>query len=338
MELKALFARTPAAAAGTIKGTAVPVPVERAAPDRLRGRPLVEMFGIFAILCGIDHGMGSGGAFVGIEPHPFWLPVLLMAVTYGSGMGLASALAATIIWIVDHGPLGDGDHLQRMLTLSILPMLWATSALVIGEISSSRLIRLARLAQQRVTLKRDQNKLVDMIRQLTRANRALQVRIAVEDRALEDAVVAAMELVEARADQRIAGTERLVRLVTGTADFVFYRVMDGELVAVLQGRGAHGEMMMADLLGSGELGDNEDAIIRIGPDCHAVPLYADGDAVLHGVFVVEGVSKGPLSQSLRVALVQIARSLDRLVPRLKPQDAPLFPVAHPRVVVQGHAA
>ncbi|MEO0031186.1 MAG: hypothetical protein RIS94_944 [Pseudomonadota bacterium] len=341
MELKSLFVRTPLpppgapASAGKEAGADPRLPQS---PDGLRWRPIMEMAAIFGILSGIDHLVGTGGAFANVDPHPFWAPVLLMAVTYGSGMGLAAALAATAIWVADHGALGAGDHLQRMLALSIMPMLWVTSALVIGEISSSRLIRVARLAHQRVKLKRDQHKLVDMIRQLIRTNRALQVRIAVEERAVEDAVAAALELGEASADQRIAGIERLVALVTGSAAFAFYRVIDGDLVPVLRGAGAHGGLTMEDLVGYAAGRIDEDTVVRIGQDCHVVAVCSGGDPVLDGVLAVEGAARGPLGESLQVALVQIARSLEGLVPRPLAQDAPLLLNGHPRALVQDHAA
>lgn len=337
MELRSLFVRMPSPVTVAGRAAARHDPTAGTRPDSLRGRRLAEMVAFFAVLVAIDHAFFAGGAFVGVDPHPFWGPVLLMTVTYGSGMGLVSALVATIIWVVDHGPLGAGDHLERILAISIMPMLWTTSALVIGEITSNRLIRLSKLAQNRVKLKRDLHKLVDMIRQLLRTNRDLQVRIALEERTLEDAFFAAAELVDARGEQRTAGIERLVRLVMGRADFIFYHVVEGRLVPVLRSPGAQGELALADLFENPRARGDDDAIIPIRQDCHAVPVYAEGDPVLRSVLLVEGGGDGPLGQSRRATLIQVARSVDHLMPRPDAREGLLMFIGHPRAVQQEHA-
>ena len=37
-----------------------------------------EMLVLFAILIAIDHGLSHGDAYSGLNPNPYWLPVLVM--------------------------------------------------------------------------------------------------------------------------------------------------------------------------------------------------------------------------------------------------------------------
>src|SRR3546814_7267519 len=84
-----------------------------------------EMLLLFAALVAVDQGLMKGDAFSDLNPNPYWLPVLVMATTYGTGSGLAAAAIASAIWF-HWSNLWSGatDHIEQQLRLSIQPMLW----------------------------------------------------------------------------------------------------------------------------------------------------------------------------------------------------------------------
>jgi hypothetical protein len=66
---------------------------------------------------------------------PFWVPVLLLAVQYGTMTGLAAAVAATAVSLTlgEEPPLED--YYAHFLNLWRNPMLWLAAVLVVGAIS-----------------------------------------------------------------------------------------------------------------------------------------------------------------------------------------------------------
>lgn len=303
-------------------------------------RPFVETLLFFVLLVVVDHAVAAGDAFAALEPHPFWLPVILMAVAYGSGPGLLAAILASLIWVLDGEQVQTGDHLERMLSLSILPMLWVTTALVTGEITSSHLGAMRRLARHRNRLTREQNKLTEIIGELAETNRALQVRIALEERTIADAIAAAVELVDMRPSQQLAGIERLVNVATKGGAFTFYVVVGDQLLPLLRGNGARGDLrsdgVIADIWRGAIPGDQP--IVQVSPRCAVVPVYADGDPYLRGLLSLEGMGEEVLTQSMRAALIHIAYSLGQLANEVPAPAEPMKLPQRPWLLAQEHAA
>jgi hypothetical protein len=71
----------------------------------------------------------------GVTLSPFWVPVLLLAVQYGTMTGLAAAVAATAVSLTlgEEPPLED--YYAHFLNLWRNPMLWLAAVLVVGAIS-----------------------------------------------------------------------------------------------------------------------------------------------------------------------------------------------------------
>lgn len=80
--------------------------------------------------------VGSENRFLNVSPHPFWIVVLLITVQYGTWDGILSAVLASFFLYVGNIPEQEVTQtvFQYQFHLSLLPILWFTSAFVLGEL------------------------------------------------------------------------------------------------------------------------------------------------------------------------------------------------------------
>ncbi|MEP6866983.1 MAG: MASE1 domain-containing protein [Novosphingobium sp.] len=304
-----------------------------------------EMLLLFAILLVIDHGWFGGQAFDGLAANPYWVPVLTMAVGYGSGMGVAAAIIATVIWITaphtggSGNDIGNGDHLQQMLSLSVLPMLWMVVALAVGELTTSRTEKVSKLASRARLLDSDLKQMGETIERLAQTNRSLQVRIATQENTVGRAIAAALDLVDKDKASQIHGVERLIALAAQTEDFTFYGVDDRQFVTLFCGRSASSQpddLSWADLAdsASNHLNPGRQNLNCQNLSCQnlswinghsehgrpdhgrtgnlALPVYRDGNEDMIGVLAIKGLPRSELTESKLAELADVAQSIGRL--------------------------
>lgn len=83
-----------------------------------------------------------------IQPHPFWLPVLLLSVQYGSVSGLMAAGAAIVFSALLGWPdqeIGE-NHFSYLLRIWLQPVLWLATAVVLGQFRLRQIERMEALA------------------------------------------------------------------------------------------------------------------------------------------------------------------------------------------------
>lgn len=291
--------------------------------QRLILRKFLEMAVLFALLLGIDHGLLAGDAFAEFNPNPYWVPVLVMAVTYGTGTGLISAVVATVIWLsAPHEWLRETDHLGAQLRLSIMPMLWTTAALAIGEVTSSRKASIAEHERRYEGMERNWERMADVVARLARTNRTLQVRIATEQRTVDQAVSAALGLSEIDTAGQIEAVARLIALATESEDFTYYDVRGRQMVARFCGKEAAGRPrdlsltpLAQQMIASPALlhaGQTEDSELLEPFGVMAMPLQVrEGGAVL-GMILVHSAKRLRFTKAKVAELRHIAGLLGRL--------------------------
>jgi polysaccharide biosynthesis protein PelD len=102
----------------------------------VRRTAIVEI-GLFLVLVlVVDRFWGHGDRFAGVEPHPFWAIVLLMAVQYGTSEALLATAASTVALLAGHLPAQTFDQDVHQYALQVLsrPLLWMVASVILGEL------------------------------------------------------------------------------------------------------------------------------------------------------------------------------------------------------------
>ena len=95
---------------------------------------LLELVALVAVIFMIDWAIPSID-IAAIEPSPYWIPVLLLSLQYGTVAGLMAAAAATCAHILNGFPeQGIGENLfPYLLRIWSLPILWIGVSLLVGQ-------------------------------------------------------------------------------------------------------------------------------------------------------------------------------------------------------------
>ncbi len=280
-----------------------------------------EFLVLFALLLWIDHTRLDGSAFSGIDPNPYWLPVLVFSTAYGSGMGLAAALTASAIWISAPHQLPVGtDQLERQIHLSMLPLLWASAAVIIGEVTAVRKAKLAKLDKRYRQLADDWEKTANAFARLNKINRDLQIRIATEPHVAGEALSAAAGLISSSHESQKQAVIRLAALATQTQDFTYYRARGNQLFAQLRGEAAHGRPIdvsgtkwAQELINDPAIlyrGRERDRVLLDGFGIVAVPVCHQESGALAAVLVVHQANKLRLTAAKLAELSHVAQTID----------------------------
>ena len=95
---------------------------------------LVELAALVAVIQFADWVLPGIDAAT-LEPSPYWIPVLLLSLQYGTVAGLLAAVAATLAHILNGFPdQGIGENLfTYLLRIWALPILWIGVSLLVGQ-------------------------------------------------------------------------------------------------------------------------------------------------------------------------------------------------------------
>lgn len=288
-------------------------------------RILAEMLIIFGVLWVVDHYFAGGRAFQGLDPNPYWLPILLFSLAYGTGMGVVAAGLATALWMmVPHPPAPGADQLQLLLDVSLLPMLWVIVALFLGEVTGHRRGVIDELERRAMELEDQQAKISETLADLSNVNRELQLRITTENLAVGDAIDAAFDLIQSDRARQVDAVERLISLAARTEDFTFFDVRDDRAVARFQGAAAAGrpcdlsrtalaQSLLASPLLNGECRDADPN--SLAPvDELSVPVRSGERGQLSALLLIHSLPPDMLTESKIAELTHVAELLGRMPP------------------------
>ncbi|MBV5335552.1 GAF domain-containing protein, partial [bacterium] len=116
-----------------------------AAPTRrllgLRPSALLELALFFVVAFAFDFLVGSGNRFDGVQPHPYWIVVVLLAVQYGTSEGVLAAVTAAAALRIGNIPeqIVSLDYYQYLYMLSREPIFWLVAAVMLGEMRMRQL-------------------------------------------------------------------------------------------------------------------------------------------------------------------------------------------------------
>lgn len=124
---------------------------------------LVEIALLIGIPALLDYFVPSFPSLSGLQPHPFWLPVLLLSLQYGTVSALLAAgcaIAASSILGLPDQEIGE-DHFTYLLRVWSQPVLWLITALILGQFRMRQIERKQELARQVAELNMQRTAIAD---------------------------------------------------------------------------------------------------------------------------------------------------------------------------------
>lgn len=115
----------------------------------LHRNALIELAIFFFAAIVVQSTLLEPGRLAALQPHLFWIPVVLVSLQYGTADGIAAATAAILTqWVLGWpGWQADEDYVAYMSRTLHQPMLWLGAAIVIGEFRLRQLSENARLRE-----------------------------------------------------------------------------------------------------------------------------------------------------------------------------------------------
>lgn len=111
---------------------------------------LIEILALIALPTVLDYSIPSFPKLSEFQPHPFWLPVLLVSLQYGTVSGLLAAgvaIGASAFLGWPDQEVGE-NHFNYLLRIWAEPVLWLGVALVLGQFRNRQIERKLGLIRQ----------------------------------------------------------------------------------------------------------------------------------------------------------------------------------------------
>jgi hypothetical protein len=286
---------------------------------------VVEILVLLALPAALDYWVPAFPSLAEMHPHPFWLPVLLLSLQYGSVSGLlaagvAIALSALLGW--PEQEVGE-NHFNYLLRIWAQPVLWLVAALVLGQFRMRQIEEKQELRRHLGELSSQRTAIADYAGNLRERCEALErqlaVRIEPEARAL---LLALAALRNREADGRQAALRRALELSFGACQ-ASLAVKEADGLRVVVRHGWQAGAPWSERIGAGHALHQAIAVegrpvtvmvpgeeIDLGGEgLAAVPIYSSlGDRVL-GMLKLESAPSEEIEASTLDRLAVIAAPL-----------------------------
>ncbi len=197
----------------------------------MRAVALLELGLFFLITLTLDALFGGADRFWGIQPHPFWIIVILLSVQYGVNAGLAAAAASTVALLLFNMPeqrLGQ-DLYGWLFEVAINPLMWLAAAALIGEIRMRHIRERDGLYEQVDHIAERERAITESYDKVREFKENLELRIAGQMRAATDTYRVAQALETLHPSEVLHGIEDLLRVSMGPKKCSVYLLEEGML-------------------------------------------------------------------------------------------------------------
>jgi polysaccharide biosynthesis protein PelD len=203
-----------------------------------RTSALIEMAIFFAVLVGVNVLFGSGDRFWSVEPHPFWLIVLLMAVQYGTSEAVLAAILSTLFLLVGNMPAQglNQDMYNYLLTVLDRPILWLVVAVMLGELRQRHIRERDYLRKELNDSHGREEVIAQSYDKVKTLKEKLELRIASQLRANVGTYRAARAIEKNHPADVLSGVQELLTSVMGAEQFSLYSLdNEGLSTTIIQG-------------------------------------------------------------------------------------------------------
>jgi GGDEF domain-containing protein len=190
----------------------------------VRRSAVVELMLFFTIALVLDYVLFDGTRYRDISPHPFWLPVLLLSVQYGTSAGLVAAATASSVLLIANLPPQSliQDFYEYMYEVSLNPLMWFMAAVLFGELRM-RHVRERDALRGVLAKAKQQNEVTTQAYQtLKEANSKLMVQIAGQVKTVNMTLPAIQLINKMELDEIIEGCIEAVQRIINPEKFSLF--------------------------------------------------------------------------------------------------------------------
>ncbi|MBP2315776.1 GAF domain-containing protein [Azospirillum soli] len=195
---------------------------------------LIELALFFLVAFGLDFTVGAGERFDGIQPHPFWIPVLLLSIQYGTNEGVLAAVAASIALRLGNMPeqLITQDFYQYLYAVSREPILWLVASVLFGELRMRQIRERDELRASLDLARKESDAIARSYRQLKSVKESLETRVAGQLRTVFTLYQAARSIDRLDEGEVMLGVADLIRTVMRPEKFSLFLLNNDVLESV----------------------------------------------------------------------------------------------------------
>ncbi len=180
------------------------------------------LFLLVALL--LDAFFGGGDRYWGIEPHPFWIIVILMAVQYGVPEGILAVAASTLALLLGNMPEQRYDQIMYdyIYEVSINPLMWVVAAVIVGILRERHIRERDELRQNLENAQEREEKIAESYEWVRELKQKLELRVAGQLRSSIDTYRAAKAVEKLNPQDVLEGVSELIRAVMNPQQFSVY--------------------------------------------------------------------------------------------------------------------
>lgn len=190
---------------------------------------LVEIVVLLVLPAAADYFLPSFPSLTEMQPHFFWLPVLLLSLQYGTVSGLLGAGVAIALAFglgIPEQEIGE-NHFSYLLRIWTQPVLWLVTALVLGQFRMRQIEKKQQLARAVSELSIQRAAIADYATNLRRRCEMLERELATRRMPPASSLLAELDRLDLPPQQATTALREALAIAFGAATISLYG-RDGE--------------------------------------------------------------------------------------------------------------
>jgi len=190
----------------------------------IRISAIIETLIFIVVVLILDYLFGTGDRFYSVNPHPFWIIVLIVTVQYGTVEGVMTSVLCTIALFAGNVPEIQFNESLFLYNarLAVNPALWFIAALVLGEMQMRVINERNKFKEIAVVADRDAKEVTDAYQMLKDKKEHLEVRLVSQMRSFSFSINALQNMESMSSAQIFMALLDMVREIVGPKKFSAY--------------------------------------------------------------------------------------------------------------------
>lgn len=189
----------------------------------------IAIFFSFAVL--FDQLWGSGNRFWYVNPHPYWIIVILISVQYGIKEGFIAVIVSAFALLFKNMPpkiLGQYEF-EYIFHVTRLPILWTIAAFIVGGLRQRQIRRYNTIIDEYTKSEARENIIVNKYEELKKVKERIEMRLTGQQTTINDVFETAKALTIFDPEKTIMQSGDLLTKILNPNCYSVFILKDGKL-------------------------------------------------------------------------------------------------------------